>query len=1232
MEKLRFPTLLLGLFALTVQAETIVPTEWAKTFDITFSGYAGEETLTDFPALVRLNTSTIANFSYDDFLAKDANGVPADLRFTDAIGTVLDYEIDTWNAEGESLVWVRVPTLTKTTKISAYYGRINATAQVNESTVWKDYIGVWHLNGNLDDATPHKLNGEQKGWSATDAARLGKAYAGARKDGYGIQTPNFDSVKAKDAKILTLSGWFCPSASGASEKDARFFCRKTAYGNANGLDVAYKDDKLWVRGANTGTSVGPTGTAGWVYDYAMTAGEWTHLTVVINDMDVHVFYNGVEQEAIQSAGFQPITANGRQLAFANYARGDTALSNFKGRAYFGGTIDETRAYDGALSADRATAEYATMAPDSTFASYGAADAPVTDVIVVVTGVAGEATQTGFTAAGTVFSLGGQASVAVEVEYGVDEDHLTRAPLATATEPGRVQTAVTGLLPNTTYLWRVRAGEVTGDFAEVTTLPGEATFGAVTIESGMIDVTASVSLTRLAASEAGTLVELYVSTDPENWGEAKEVFPAVTTLDAATFTATASGLELGTEYAVAFKATGTYQGETYVTWTEPVTVTTGSRPTIEDRGAVASLVKNTIDFTATLGLTGGRATVLLLTGPSAESLAVTKTWENLAASTELTESIELPAVGPVCYQFVATSSYVPAGATDPTELRAETAVGLAGRVTWTGATDPATDAWRDLDNWDVKILPTTSRAYIAQLPETTGDEVVTRMLYSSKTENVSTLGGLVIGRGQKTVFNHQNWNGNVGVHVDSVRNTGTLEIRNGATKDANQIVFYDKDTEGVINAEGATIRVIAPTMNVRGHRAVYRLNAGIQNDGVISIEHGDPDTTQGGNNEAFSRLQVVSRSGTITNNGTIRLYSQCNLSVTGYAHLQFGDSADDNETPKDQTYTFDGEGRLFLDTSGRVNVGEGNVFLKPCFISNSNSRRHKIVNAARHTIEGAGYIQDLAFDNYGLVRAFDIVRPAAEEGGEAFRYPLQFRCYYNSSGGQFGARIENYPSGRMIAMETSGGLLIGNAEHRSTFFNHGLLEARTGSKIEFRVGTTESVAKEGGDTTDIVGLGGVIAGDGTIETHRPVVFKSAYELLSGPYPAAIVRPGNLALNEDGEDDGLGASLPGILRFTTNVTFKAGTTLEIDGGRVAGGKKVDGIEVAGGVTIEEGAKLKIMTKMPGGTFPLIKSTQPIEGAFTVELAEGASKVRLSSRVDNDTYYLDGTFSEGFAVIVR
>lgn len=689
MKRLLF-ALSLGLVACAVSAETIVPAEWAKTFDITFSGYAGKETLTDFPALVRLNMSTIANFSYDDFLAKDAtSGIPSDLRFTDALGTILDYEIDTWNAKGESLIWVRVPTLTKTTKISAYYGKLNATAQANESTVWKDYLGVWHLT-NLSDSGVNNLTMGQKGYSSADGL-LGKAQdMTAKANGNRLQTPTgFYTAPNASLANFTVSAWFYPHQDPAN---VRIFSAKNSYKDTTGFEVTSKTPYLYIRGgSDTNSNAGQAG-CGDVYTFAPNLNEWVHIAVTyLTDAEGRtsaVYYlNGVKQDpstSEKSMGVAAATQN-KDLAFCNYG------GNASGGATWQAMVDEPRYFVGKLSDDRATAEYATMVPGSTFASYGAAGAPVTDVIVVVTGAASEATQTGFTAAGAVSSLGGQASVAVEVEYGVDEDHLTRAPLATATEPGRVSTAVTGLMPNTTYIWRVCAGAVTGEFAEVTTLPGEATFGEVTVESGMIDVTASVSLTGLAASEDGTVVELYVSTDPENWGEAKEVFTAVTTLEAATFTATATGLELGTEYAVAFKATGTYQGKTYVTWTEPVTVTTGSRPAITDRGAVASLVKNTIDFTAALELTGGQASVSLLTGATPGSLSVAKTWENLMASAELSESIELPAVGVVYYQFVATSSYVPEGATDPTELRAETAVGLAGRVTWTGAADPATGA-------------------------------------------------------------------------------------------------------------------------------------------------------------------------------------------------------------------------------------------------------------------------------------------------------------------------------------------------------------------------------------------------------------------------------------------------------------------------------------------------------------------------------------------------------------
>ena len=46
--------------AFSACAETITTFEWAKTFTITFSGYSGSETLTDFPALVRPSPPTIS--------------------------------------------------------------------------------------------------------------------------------------------------------------------------------------------------------------------------------------------------------------------------------------------------------------------------------------------------------------------------------------------------------------------------------------------------------------------------------------------------------------------------------------------------------------------------------------------------------------------------------------------------------------------------------------------------------------------------------------------------------------------------------------------------------------------------------------------------------------------------------------------------------------------------------------------------------------------------------------------------------------------------------------------------------------------------------------------------------------------------------------------------------------------------------------------------------------------
>ena len=83
-----------------------------KAADITMSGYTGSGTLENFPVLVRLaeydaeTGKGIQGFSYADC----ATG-GLDISFEDAGGNLLAHEIDTWNPKGESLVWVRVPSL-----------------------------------------------------------------------------------------------------------------------------------------------------------------------------------------------------------------------------------------------------------------------------------------------------------------------------------------------------------------------------------------------------------------------------------------------------------------------------------------------------------------------------------------------------------------------------------------------------------------------------------------------------------------------------------------------------------------------------------------------------------------------------------------------------------------------------------------------------------------------------------------------------------------------------------------------------------------------------------------------------------------------------------------------------------------------------------------------------------------------------------------------------------------
>ena len=121
---------------------------WQRRIQLTFTNTVAED-LTEFPVLVVLNSSRI-NYS-------QTQNAGQDIRFVAADGTLLSHEIERWDEAGNSYIWVRVPQITansSTDYIWLYYDNPIAPDGQNPAGVWSsDYEGVWHFNGNGEDAT-----------------------------------------------------------------------------------------------------------------------------------------------------------------------------------------------------------------------------------------------------------------------------------------------------------------------------------------------------------------------------------------------------------------------------------------------------------------------------------------------------------------------------------------------------------------------------------------------------------------------------------------------------------------------------------------------------------------------------------------------------------------------------------------------------------------------------------------------------------------------------------------------------------------------------------------------------------------------------------------------------------------------------------------------------------------------------------------------------------------------
>jgi hypothetical protein len=80
------------------------PSGYTSTARFLVSGYEQPETLTNFPVLIKLSTN-LPGFRYTQIRSAQA----ADLRFVDAGTNELNSEVELWNTNGASFVWVQVP-------------------------------------------------------------------------------------------------------------------------------------------------------------------------------------------------------------------------------------------------------------------------------------------------------------------------------------------------------------------------------------------------------------------------------------------------------------------------------------------------------------------------------------------------------------------------------------------------------------------------------------------------------------------------------------------------------------------------------------------------------------------------------------------------------------------------------------------------------------------------------------------------------------------------------------------------------------------------------------------------------------------------------------------------------------------------------------------------------------------------------------------------------------------
>lgn len=332
-----------------VTLAAVDPADFAAKRRIEITGYAGTETLTHFPVLVAFSES--AQFSYAECASPNGH----DLRFgLDGTLEELTFDIDRWDTNGTSHVWVRVPALTNGAAFWAYWGNPSDTALpafATDGSTWSaGFGGVWHMSA-IDPLDSSGNGNHGTGYATPEVAPgiLGDClvFLDEGPDDH-VRIPDDDSIDP--GSNFTASAW-------VRSTDAGTWYRNIAGNFGSGADAASFWGLGWMGPNNLGFTARVTNQTTQVGGGTLNNGNWHHLVGIKEGPAIRVYADG----ALVATGIRTgDVANTEGIWVGTHGTYGTGID---------GAVDELRVAPVIRSADWIRAAYDTVTRNTSFLKY-----------------------------------------------------------------------------------------------------------------------------------------------------------------------------------------------------------------------------------------------------------------------------------------------------------------------------------------------------------------------------------------------------------------------------------------------------------------------------------------------------------------------------------------------------------------------------------------------------------------------------------------------------------------------------------------------------------------------------------------------------------------------------------------------------------------------------------------------------------------------------------------------